>query len=126
MQSSKYRLDSFHGAKRSASMRVGSWNVNRRVGATAVEQGAFLRSNGIEMVAIQEGNANSLEKLCEAAGFDWFYSGVDLAEELPKENARRLSAVIAGKGPRPSKSFVFESVPFPERTIVCDLSLIHI
>ena len=120
MQSSKYRLDSFHGAKRSASMRVGSWNVNRRVGATAVEQGAFLRSNGIEMVAIQEGNANSLEKLCEAAGFDWFYSGVDLAEELPKENARRLSAVIAGKGPRPSKSFVFESVPFPERTIVCD------
>ena len=63
-------------------MRVGSWNVNRRVGATAVEQGAFLRSNGIEMVAIQEGNANSLEKLCEAAGFDWFYSGVNLAKDL--------------------------------------------
>jgi len=101
-------------------MRVASWNVNRRVGPTAVVQGTFLRTNLIEIVAIQEGNTNSLEKLCEAAGFDWFYSGVDFAKDLPKTSARRLSAVIAGKGPHPNKSFVFDNVPFPERTMVCD------
>lgn len=101
-------------------MRVGSWNVNRRVGDTASLQGDFLRKNGVEVVAIQEGNTNSLEKLCEAAEFDWFYSGVEIAKNLPNENARRLSAVIAGKGLRPKESFVLENVPFPERTIVCD------
>lgn len=101
-------------------MRVGSWNVNRRVGQAASDQGAFLRDNGIEIVAIQEGNANSLEKLCEAAEYEWFYNGVDFAKDLPKENARRLGAVIAGKGPRPIQCFVFENVPFPERTMVCD------
>jgi len=101
-------------------MRVGSWNVNRRVGQAASVQGSFLRTNGVEVVAIQEGNTNSVEKLCEAAGFDWFFSGVDVAKDLPKENARRLSAVIAGKGPPPIHSFVFEDVPFPERTMVCD------
>lgn len=101
-------------------MRVGSWNVNRRVGQAAVTQGAFLKANHVEIIAIQEGNTNSLENLCEAAGFDWFYSGTDFANDLPKQNARRLSAVIAGKGPRPIECFVFEDVAFPERTIVCD------
>lgn len=101
-------------------MRVGSWNVNRRKVPDASVQGAFLRTNQLEIVAIQEGNANSIAKLCEAAEFDWFYSGVDIARDLPKEHARRLSAVIAGKGSRPKKSFVFENVPFPERTMVCD------
>lgn len=101
-------------------MRVGSWNVNRRVGDTASIQGEFLFKHDVEIIAIQEGNTNSIEKVCEAAGFDWFYSGVNIAKNLPKENARRLSAVIAGKGPPPKETFVLENVPFPERTIVCD------
>ena len=67
-------------------MRVGSWNVNRRKVPEASVQGTFLRTNHVEIVAIQEGNANSIAKLCEAAEFDWFYS-----------------AVIAGKGPRQNK-----------------------
>ncbi len=77
-------------------MKVGSWNVNRRIGEVASMQGTLLRKYGVEVVAIQEGNSNSITKLCEAAGFDWFYNGVDLTKNLPKENARKLSAIIAG------------------------------
>ena len=44
----------------------------------------------------------------------------DFARVVRWLSRQSLPIVIAGKGPPPIHSFVFEDVPFPERTMVCD------
>lgn len=103
-------------------MQVGSWNVNRRVGDAAIREGKFLKEQNIDIVAIQEANLNSLDLLCESAGFDWWRCGLNYATNENKTTARRLGAAVAGRGTPPNKSFVFDNVMLPERTLVCEFS----
>lgn len=101
--------------------KVGSWNLNRRVGEAAVSEGKFLAEQGVEIVALQEVNANSIEDLCEAAGLDWYRSALELRPPGDHEGpGRRLAAAVAGRGAPPLSVQLIPGVPVPERTLAAD------
>ena len=86
-----------------------------------MSEGRFLAEQGIEIVALQEVNAGSIDELCEAAGFDWYRSALEL--RLPGDDegpGRRLGVAVAGRGDPPSSISLVPGVPMPERTIVAD------
>lgn len=100
-------------------VRVVSWNLSWRTGATADRQGAFLASLRPEVVLLQEVNAASIGRLAEAAGLNWVRSSLELREPMPEDKVgRRRGCAIGGRGEAPSSVRLLTDVPLPERLLI--------
>ncbi len=101
-------------------VKVVSWNVAYRVGAAAKAQGDWLAAlRPLPTLAIlQEVNPNSIDALCEAAGFTWWQRAVDLRKPEKDDRPRTGPAPAGGAGwptpHRPSQRYKSWAVSYLE------------
>jgi endonuclease/exonuclease/phosphatase family metal-dependent hydrolase len=105
-------------------VRVVSWNLAYRGAAAAEQQGALLRELATDVVLLQEVNPNSAHVLRQAAGADWLVRAVDLRIALSDDRpVRHRGVAVAGRGAPPRSAWLLTDGPFPERTLLAEVTI---
>jgi endonuclease/exonuclease/phosphatase family metal-dependent hydrolase len=102
------------------NLRFISWNIHGRNHVS--HQLELLRTTAGDLVALQEVTIAAYQELVASKLYAWSAFSLDIRPPQPNEGpGRRLGCALFGQAPfRLKQSFLLESAPLPERTLIVE------
>lgn len=98
--------------------RVATWNVNYRGTSAAPALGTLVRRYELDLLLLQEANANAVDLLCHVGGLDWAVTAYDAGAVRPTgRSGRGRVAALVGRGDPPTEIGILPDVALPERAV---------